>query len=75
MEDEAHGNRQKEPSLGASNVVLLLQAINGAVEIIEATNANVDLTRLVGIKAFSVERVLKMDPGFLEVPPRIPCTQ
>ncbi len=50
-----------------SSEVCALQAINGSVEMIEAVNAKVDVTRLVGVRAFSLDRVLAMEPAFPEV--------
>lgn len=37
------------------------------MEMIEAVNAKVDVTRLVGVRAFSLDRVLAMEPAFPEV--------
>lgn len=44
-----------------------IQGINKAVDIIEAQHSRVDVGRLLGVKAFSLDRVLDMEPGFLEV--------
>ncbi len=43
------------------------------MEMIEAVDAEVDVTRLVGVRAFSLDRVLAMEPDFLEVRGRIPA--
>lgn len=41
------------------------QAINKPVQILEATQARVDLDQLLGIGAFSLDRVLAVEPDFL----------
>ena len=43
------------------------QAINGAAEIIECAQARCDLDRVLGIRAFDLERILAEEPQFLEV--------
>lgn len=43
------------------------QSINASAEILEAVNARVDLASVLGINAFSLEKVLELEPGFLEV--------
>jgi G3E family GTPase len=43
----------------------LPQAINRSAELIECTHAAVDLDRLLGIHAFSLDRLLQQDPDFL----------
>jgi G3E family GTPase len=42
-----------------------LQAINRGAELVECTNAEVDLARVLGIQSFSMDRMLEMDPDFL----------
>ncbi len=42
-----------------------VQGINGAVEIIESEFARVPLDQLLGIGAFSLDRVLEAEPDFL----------
>ncbi len=44
-----------------------LQAINSGAEIIETSRCRVDLGRVLGIEAFSLDRVLEQEPDFLEV--------
>lgn len=41
------------------------QAINRGAEMIECQNANVDLEKILGITAFSLDRLLEEDPDFL----------
>ena len=43
------------------------QGINAGAEVLEAVQAGVDLARILGIRAFSLERVLAEEPAFLEV--------
>ena len=45
----------------------LAQGINKAVDILEATQAQVSIERIIGVRAFSLDRVLEMEPAFLEV--------
>jgi hypothetical protein len=42
-----------------------LQAINRGADLVECTNAAVDLARVLGIQSFSMDRMLEMDPDFL----------
>jgi hypothetical protein len=49
---------------------LFVQGINKAVDILEATQAQVSVDRLIGVRAFSLDRVLEMEPAFLDV--RVP---
>jgi len=44
-----------------------IRGINGACEIIRASHSQVDPKRLLGINSFSLDRVLEMDPEFLNV--------
>ena len=44
-----------------------LQAINGTAEIIQTVNTAVDLEKIIGRKAFSLQKVLDMEPDFLKV--------
>jgi G3E family GTPase len=44
-----------------------MQGINKAVEILETQQAQVSIDRLIGVRAFSLDRVLEMEPAFLEV--------
>jgi G3E family GTPase len=41
------------------------QAINRGAEVIECQNAQVDLDKILGITAFSLDRLLEADPDFL----------
>ncbi|EFJ51795.1 hypothetical protein VOLCADRAFT_103294 [Volvox carteri f. nagariensis] len=43
-----------------------IKHINKPVEVIECQHSAVDVSRLLGINAFSLERLLAMDPEFLE---------
>jgi hypothetical protein len=45
--------------------LLPLQNINKTVEIIECTNSQVDLDRVLGISAFNMDKMLEQDPQFL----------
>eukprot|EP00878_Enallax_costatus_P000297 GHUV01000370.1.p1 GENE.GHUV01000370.1~~GHUV01000370.1.p1 ORF type:complete len:381 (+),score=104.97 GHUV01000370.1:147-1289(+) len=49
-----------------ANVISRIRAINRSAEVIECTNAAVDLEKVLGISAFSMDRMLEMDPDFLE---------
>lgn len=42
-----------------------LQSINGAAEIIETVQARADLDQVLGIRAFSLDRILEEEPDFL----------
>lgn len=46
---------------------LFRQAINASAEVIETTHAAVDLRHVLGIQAFSLDRVLAEEPDFLDV--------
>lgn len=46
-------------------VVKRIKALNGGAEIIETVRSNVDLARILGVKAFSLERILEEEPDFL----------
>ncbi len=43
------------------------QAINRTSEIIECQHSKVDLDRILGLQSFDLEKILSMDPAFLEV--------
>lgn len=45
--------------------LLVLQAINRGAEVIECQNAQVGLDKILGITAFSLDRLLEADPDFL----------
>ncbi|KIZ00796.1 COBW domain-containing protein 1 [Monoraphidium neglectum] len=47
-------------------VIKRIKAINKPVQILEAIQARVDLDQLLGIGAFSLDRVLAVEPDFLE---------
>ena len=49
-----------------------LQAINGTAEIIQTVNTAVDLEKIIGRKAFSLQKVLDMEPDFLKVGRSLP---
>ncbi len=44
-----------------------MQAINKSAEIIPTLKSEVDLDRIINIRGFSLEKVLQMDPNFLDV--------
>lgn len=46
-------------------LVSLPQAINKSAQIIETTYSKVDLDQLLGIGAFSLDKILAMEPDFL----------
>jgi G3E family GTPase len=46
---------------------MFLQAINATAEIIPTIKSDVDLSKIINIQGFSLEKVLKMDPNFLDV--------
>ena len=45
-----------------------MQGINGTAEIIQTTNSSVDLDKIIGRNAFSLQKILDMEPDFLKVP-------
>mmetsp|Transcript_35574 Transcript_35574/g.105140 ORF Transcript_35574/g.105140 Transcript_35574/m.105140 type:complete len:380 (-) Transcript_35574:266-1405(-) len=47
-------------------VIKRIHAINRGVEIIEAKHSRVDLDSIVGIRAFSLDKMLNEDPDFLD---------
>merc|ERR1712063_185313 len=49
-----------------ANLEARIKKINKTAEIIRTSYSRVDPKRLLGMNAFSLERVLEMDPGFLE---------
>ena len=44
-----------------------MQGINGTAEIIQTTNSDVDLEKIIGRNAFSLQKILDMEPDFLKV--------
>jgi G3E family GTPase len=42
------------------------KAINASVEMIRTVNAEVPIEKIMGIGGFSLEKVLEMEPGFLD---------
>ncbi|GAB4816668.1 hypothetical protein N2152v2_003714 [Parachlorella kessleri] len=48
-------------------VIDRIKSINRAVEIIECQHAQVDLGRILGLHSFDLDRILSMDPEFLEL--------
>jgi G3E family GTPase len=48
-----------------STSIKCLQAINKPAEVIECTYGRVPLDQLLGIQAFSLDRVLAQEPDFL----------
>ncbi|EFN57972.1 hypothetical protein CHLNCDRAFT_142112 [Chlorella variabilis] len=47
-------------------VVKRIKGINAAAEIIETVNSRADLDRVLGIRAFSLDRILEEEPDFLD---------
>ncbi|KAI3428122.1 hypothetical protein D9Q98_006505 [Chlorella vulgaris] len=47
-------------------VVRRIKSINGAAEIIETVQARADLDQVLGIRAFSLDRILEEEPDFLD---------
>ena len=43
-----------------------IRAINGVVEISETTNSVIDLGKILDIKGFNIDSILKMEPDFLK---------
>ena len=43
-----------------------IRAVNSVVEIIETQNSVIDLNKILDIKGFNLETILKMDPEFLK---------
>ena len=43
-----------------------IRAINGVVEIIETQNSQIDLGKILDIKGFNIDSILKMEPDFLK---------
>ncbi|KAI7840476.1 hypothetical protein COHA_005777 [Chlorella ohadii] len=50
-----------------AEVIDRIKAINRTSEIIECTQARVDLDRILGLQSFDLEKILSMDPAFLTV--------
>lgn len=46
-----------------------MQGINGTSEIIQTHKSDVDLDKIIGRNAFSLQKILDMEPDFLKVPP------
>ena len=46
---------------------LILQAINASAQILPTVKSKVDLSKIINIQGFSLEKVLQMDPNFLDV--------
>ena len=45
----------------------MLQRINGAAKLVETCKGQVDLDAVLNIKAFSLQKVLEMEPDFMKV--------
>ena len=43
-----------------------IRSVNSVVEIIETQNSVIDLNKILDIKGFNLETILKMDPEFLK---------
>ena len=43
-----------------------IRAVNSVVEIIETQNSVIDLNKILDIKGFNLETILKMEPDFLK---------
>lgn len=46
---------------------LWLQRINGAAKVVETSRGQVDLDAVLNVKAFSLQKVLDMEPDFMKV--------
>ena len=46
-------------------IISKIRAINEFVEIFETQNSIIDLNKILDIKQFNIEAVLKMEPDFL----------
>ena len=44
-----------------------MQKINGVARLLETTKGQVDLDAVLNIKAFSLEKVLEIEPDFMKV--------
>lgn len=44
-----------------------MQAINSSAEVIPTLKSEVDHNKILDVKGFSLDKVLKMDPQFLDV--------
>lgn len=44
-----------------------LQRINGAAKVVETSRGQVDLDAVLNIKAFSLQKVLEIEPDFMKV--------
>eukprot|EP00879_Flechtneria_rotunda_P001441 GHRR01001594.1.p1 GENE.GHRR01001594.1~~GHRR01001594.1.p1 ORF type:complete len:376 (+),score=110.97 GHRR01001594.1:404-1531(+) len=49
-----------------AKVIKRIKAINRSAELIECTNAQVDLEKVLGIKSFSLDKMLDQNPEFLD---------
>eukprot|EP00882_Tetradesmus_deserticola_P030398 GHRQ01034121.1.p1 GENE.GHRQ01034121.1~~GHRQ01034121.1.p1 ORF type:complete len:293 (+),score=79.84 GHRQ01034121.1:272-1150(+) len=47
-------------------IIKRIRAINRGAELVECTNAAVDLAAVLGIQSFSMDKMLELDPDFLE---------
>ncbi|CAL8469947.1 g9489 [Coccomyxa elongata] len=47
-------------------IIARIKGINATVEIIETVKSKVDLDKIINIKGFQLEKVLEMDPKFLD---------
>ncbi len=58
-----------KPYKGLRTMYILrcMQGINATVEIIETVKSKVDLDKIINIKGFQLEKVLEIDPNFLDV--------
>ena len=43
-----------------------IRAVNSVVEIIETQNSVIDMNKILDIKGFNLETILKMEPDFLK---------
>lgn len=48
------------------DVIDMLRSVNAAADLLETTQSRVPLDRVLGIKSFSIEKTLEVDPDFLE---------
>ena len=61
----AAGDRHPRTAEDVARVEGKLREINKFAEILQCTKATVSMDKVLGIKAFDLDRVLEVDPGFL----------
>ncbi len=51
-----------------AEVVRRVREVNAVADIVQGEHGKVDLDRILGVHAFDIDRVVDMDPGFLDAP-------